>query len=108
MDERLYWLGFSVFPGIGPARFNMLLNHFGSAKDVWNAKTTDLKAAGIGETLTQKFDDFRNTFLFQEYMKKMEDKQVAFFTLFDKEYPELLKKNKKSTFCTLCKREFCI
>jgi hypothetical protein len=31
MEERLYWLGFSVFSGIGPVRFGKLLDRFGTA-----------------------------------------------------------------------------
>ncbi len=37
-DEKLYWLGFSAFPGVGPKRFALLRKYFGSAKKAWQAK----------------------------------------------------------------------
>src|SRR6187431_1964424 len=36
-DERPYWIAFSHVPGIGPARFSNLLQHFGSAQSAWQA-----------------------------------------------------------------------
>ena len=43
MDERDYYLGFSVFPGIGPVKFSQLIKKFGSAKDAWGAPEKDLE-----------------------------------------------------------------
>ena len=42
MQERLYWLGFSVFSGIGPVKFSSLLGRFHSAKEAWSAPEKDL------------------------------------------------------------------
>lgn len=36
-DERPYWVAFSHVPGIGPARFSSLLQHFGDARRAWLA-----------------------------------------------------------------------
>ena len=36
-EERKYWVAFSVFPGVGPVRFRLLRDFFGSAKAAWNA-----------------------------------------------------------------------
>ena len=32
MEEQDFWLAFSVFPGIGPVRFRLLREYFGTAK----------------------------------------------------------------------------
>ena len=86
MEERKYWLGFSVFPGIGPQRFRYLLQEFVSAKDAWNAEEIALKEI-LGEALTDKFIAFRNTFSFDEYEERLAKNQVAFLTLLDSSYP---------------------
>src|SRR4030042_3272870 len=97
IDERLYWLSFSVFPGIGPGRFKVLINSFGSAENAWKASFSDLKEI-FGEKLTEKLDEFRNNFSPLDYFKKLKEENVWFLTLKDKEYPELLAKIKNPPF----------
>src|SRR3989344_8132685 len=89
MEERNYWLGWSVFPGVGPGKFKLILDKFGSAKDAWDADQPDLKNI-IGEKLSSDFEKFRNSFSIENYAKKLEEKGVWFLTQKDKEYPELL------------------
>lgn len=112
MDERNYWLGFSSFPGIGPAKFKKLLDNFGSAKDAWQApggrpfwSEPQGRRLGklIGEELAEKFDNFRNNFSIEKYAGELGNKDVSFVTLKDKEYPELLKKIKNPPFVLYAK-----
>ena len=105
MQERLYWLGFSVFSGIGPVKFNSLLNRFNTAKDSWNAPEKDLLPI-LGESLTPKFLEFRNSFPIQNYEKELNEKKVRFLILTDKEYPQLLKQTRKSPFVLYIKGKF--
>lgn len=97
LDERNYWLGFSSFPGIGPMKLKLLLNNLGSAKEAWYAARSHL-AMLIGETLAEKFDEFRNEFSISDYAEKLVKRDVSFVILTDKEYPELLKKIKNPPF----------
>ena len=91
MHERLYWLAFSAFPGVGPIRFALLLSHFGSAKEVWEASRDDLLKINFGPVLTSKFDRFRREFDVSGYAKKLKDEEVATLILTDEKYPKLLK-----------------
>lgn len=90
MTEREYWLGFSVFPGVGPKTFQKLLSHFGSAKAVWKANASDLRKAGLGSVLTTKLETFRTEFSTKAYIRKLKEKQVSFLVLTDASYPKLL------------------
>ncbi|MBU4015969.1 DNA-processing protein DprA [Patescibacteria group bacterium] len=90
MDERLYWLGFAVFSGIGPVRFQKLLDHFGTAASAWDAGSADLKKAGLGDITVKKLDEFRRNFSIRDYYQKLQDSGVKFFTLRDVDYPKLL------------------
>lgn len=89
-SEQACWLGFSAFPGIGPLRFKLLLQFFGSGENAWKASERELVKIGLGEKLTQKFSDFRNTFSLPKYLEEIKKKEIHVITLRDKEYPSLL------------------
>lgn len=78
-EEKRYWVAFSVFPEIGPMRFQQLLNTFGTAKAAWKAPLSD------------KFIHFRKTFDLDEYLEKLGHLHVSVLTLSDPKYPKLLK-----------------
>ncbi|MBI4067488.1 DNA-protecting protein DprA [Candidatus Gottesmanbacteria bacterium] len=91
MEDRVYYLGFSAFPGIGPLRFKLLVKFFGSAKASWNASYKDLVKINLGEKLAARFIQFRDDFSLSLYISKLKDKEIKFITLFDDNYPKLLK-----------------
>ncbi len=90
ITEAEYWLAFSVFPGIGPMRFGLLRQYFGSAKASWNATVSDLSKTGLGENLIVSFDKFRHEFDISGYKKKLKDLHVTALTLDDPRYPKRL------------------
>ena len=94
MSEKSYWLAFSVFPGIGPAKFFKLLNHFGSAENAWTASVNELKASKIGGTLPEQLDNFRKSFSISEYEEQLHHAKVSYVTSFEKSYPSLLAASK--------------
>src|SRR3972149_6730146 len=91
MEERFYYLGFSLASGIGPKTFGSLLKYFKTAKRAWEAPGTDLKNSGLGEKTTQKFITHRNNFSFEDYQRRLKLTKVNFLALCDKTYPDLLK-----------------
>jgi DNA processing protein len=46
-EELAHWVAFTRVPGIGPARFQKLLDFFGDAATAWRAGQDDLLAAGL-------------------------------------------------------------
>lgn len=90
MDERYYYLGFSAFPGVGPVTFAKLLNHFGSAKDAWEA-TEETLTEVVGQNLTDKLIAFKKTFSLEKFIEDLDRKHIKFLCLADKNYPVLLK-----------------
>jgi len=91
-DEKLYWLAFSAFKGIGPKRFALLKNYFGSAKKAWEAKKKELLEIGLGPKLTSRLLDFRNDFKPSSYFLRLREKEIECYFLDDENYPENLKK----------------
>lgn len=106
MDERLYWLGFSVFSGIGPVRFKRLLDYFGTAQSAWGASVADLKKARLGDITAKRLDEFRYNFPITDYFHKLRDADVKFFTLSDSQYPEFLSRIKNPPFVLYVKGDF--
>ncbi|MBI3385798.1 DNA-protecting protein DprA [Candidatus Gottesmanbacteria bacterium] len=98
MGETKYAVGFSVFPGIGPVRFKLLREYFGSAKKAWNAPMSEFKKIRLGEKLAGEFDHFRNTFDLDDYLGQLEKLHVAVLTLSDPKYPKLLKQLSDAPF----------
>jgi DNA processing protein len=91
MEERVYWLGFSSFHGIGPTKFNMLLEMFWTAENAWNATETELLHSGIGDKTAQKFLDFRKQFHLESYAEQLAKAHVSYLIQDEKAYPQLLK-----------------
>lgn len=96
-DERLYWVGFSVFPGIGPKKFEQLLTAFGSAESAWNAKEKEFEAV-VKPAITKKFLAFKNEFFIESYQRELEKKEAWYVILTDNEYPRLLKEIENPPF----------
>jgi len=90
-DEKLYWLGFSAFPGVGPKRFALLRKYFGSAKKAWQAKRENFLKLGFSEKLVSDFDKFREEFNLSSYSLRLENHKIKALTIEDKDYPENLK-----------------
>lgn len=91
MDEKDYWLGFSVFPGIGPRRFQALYSYFGSAKAAWHASVADLLSIRLPPSLVTSFDTFRADFQCVRYRASLKELRVRTVTLLDDNYPHLLR-----------------
>lgn len=107
MDEKAYYLGFSLFPGIGAALFDKLLKRFGSAEAAWNGSETELIDT-VSEKLTEKFLAFRSTVHLDEEMEKVVQKDVQLVTIADKNYPRLLKKISPPPFLLYIKGDISI
>jgi DNA processing protein len=102
MNERSYWLGFSLFSGVGPGRFAKLLSAFGSAKDAWDATTEDLEKV-LGKALAAKFSDFRLKTSLEDYEEQLHKSNVCYLTLQDIDYPILLAQSKNAPFVLFVK-----
>jgi len=91
MTEREYFLGFSYFGEIGPVKFKLLFDYFGSAETIWLAPKNELINTGLNNNLVERFVAFRKDFDFGEQQTELSRKEIKFFSLIDKEYPEVLK-----------------
>lgn len=91
MDEKNYYLGFSLAKNIGPVSLRKLINHFGSARLAWEGSEIELRKAGLGEKTYEQFKIFREEFNFEEYLEKLARAKVWLVASFEKEYPKGLR-----------------
>ncbi|MBI5019460.1 DNA-protecting protein DprA [Candidatus Gottesmanbacteria bacterium] len=92
MDADLpFFVGFSEFPGIGPMRFRLLYEYFGSAMAAWKASAMELTHIGLGSTLTEEFHAFRSTTDPEKSLDNLTRHHVAAVAITDIRYPKLLK-----------------
>lgn len=90
-EETRYWIGFSVFPGIGPVRFKLLLDYFGTAKTAWQASTHAMHSLHLSERIITEFAAFRKTFDLDAYISDLTLKHIGVLTLQHPKYPRRLK-----------------
>ncbi len=91
MDQAKYWVGFNIVPGIGPARLNKLLHHFGDAKVAWHAAPLELARVGLDRKSLQNLLTIRSKLDLDLEMQRIADAGAVVLTLQDDAYPRLLR-----------------
>jgi DNA processing protein len=97
-DETAYWIAFSVFPGIGPVRFRLICEYFGSAKNAWHATREELKQIHLPASLVSSFLQFRDTWNPQKYLDRLQVLHVSALPSFDPKYPARLRQISDAPF----------
>ena len=91
MDEKLYWIGFTLVKGIGAVRFRRLLDHFGDAELAWSANPVDLAEAGLSLTLVERLVAAREKVDLSQIWEQTLSKGIQVLTWMDEAYPQRLK-----------------
>lgn len=97
-DEERRYIGFSVFPGIGPVRFGLLLSYFGSAAAAWHASEKELASVHLSSSLVDSFTAFRKQFSIDAYVNELAVNHVIPLTCTHPRYPKLLKEISDAPF----------
>jgi len=91
MGDRKYLVGFNIVPGIGPARLNKLVSHFGDARLAWEASSLELARSGLDRKSLQSLLHTRARIDLDSEMQRLEGTGVGVLTLEDATYPRLLR-----------------
>jgi len=90
-DEYLIWL--SGIAGMTLVRANILLDYFGSARDIWSAPSELIYCAKkIPERILENIINSRDEKKINFYIKSMIKNKIDFISRNSKRFPELLKK----------------
>ena len=90
-DETRYWLGFSLIPAIGPARFSQLESHFKNLGDAWRASAGELRMAGLDDAAVKAVSEARPKIDVDRELSAMTKLGIELITWHDKLYPARLK-----------------
>ncbi len=89
--DLAYWLAFNRVKGIGPARFRLLLEAFGSAEAAWTADARAWQAAGLDTRSTASLERQRRTIVPEAQVERLVKLRVSVLCLRDTAYPRLLR-----------------
>ncbi|MBV9688783.1 MAG: DNA-protecting protein DprA [Ktedonobacteraceae bacterium] len=93
LEQLMYWIAFSRVLGIGPVRFQLLLDFF--QEDVaaaWRADRKALAEAGLDRGTIEKFLVQRDAIIPQRELERLERLRIHVITWKDASYPPLLRK----------------
>src|ERR1051326_6752600 len=91
MDERAYWVLLSTVAGIGPIRFQRLLDLCGSAESAWGASDLALAQAGLERRAISAIKRLRKTTTPEQTLSALVASGIAPITLLDPQYPDNLR-----------------
>ncbi len=86
-----YWLAINRVKGIGPARFKLLHDAFGSAQEVWQATPADWQEAGLDARTTAAFEQQRSRITPAAELERLVKLRVHVVRTLDDGYPRLLR-----------------
>lgn len=86
-----YWLALNRVRGIGPARFRLLLERFGSARDAWEATPAGWQAAGLDSRTVAALEKQRRGIEPAAEVERLLKLRVGALRTIDPAYPRLLR-----------------
>jgi len=91
MDDKRYWIGFTLVKGIGAVRFQRLLERFGDGESAWRATPADLAGAGLGLKMIERLVAVRKKVDLSLIWDQIQSKGIQVLTWLDEAYPQRLK-----------------
>lgn len=91
MEQRKFWVAFSLVKGIGAVRFRALLNYFGDLETAWQASPKALMQAGLSEKMVGRLIEVRETKDPDKMIQWIAQQNIQVLTWEDGSYPSLLK-----------------
>jgi DNA processing protein len=91
MDDKRYWVGFTLIKGIGAVRLQALIQHFGGLEAAWLAAPGDLAKAGLGPKLIERLIQARSSVDLERVIERISNQGIHVVTWEDAAYPGRLK-----------------
>jgi DNA processing protein len=91
MDDLKYWLGFNLVTGIGPAKFQALLDYYGDLGTAWTAPEDQLQRIGLDRRAIAALQEARSTLDLDAYRERVNAAGFQVLTWQSEQYPRLLR-----------------
>ena len=92
LENKKYWIWFSLIKGLGCVRKNKLLKIYGTPEEIYKlSKRELLKVDGIGEETVTNIIEAKNEKILNYHIKYMEENNIDIIHICEKSYPQALK-----------------
>ncbi len=91
MDDKRYWVGFTLIKGIGAVRLQALIHHFGDLETAWKANPAELAEAGLGAKLVERVVQARESVDLEKISEQIARQGIQILTWNDESYPARLR-----------------
>src|SRR3989344_7724842 len=88
--DHIFFNAFNQIPQIGSVRMQRLLNFFPNLETAWQASRSDLRQAGLEDSIVMKILELKSAIDPETEYAKLETLGIRTLTFLDKAYPELL------------------
>lgn len=90
-EERGYWVALSMATGLGPIRFQRLLQICGDVRAAWRASDLDMAAAGLERRTIESLKRLRSTTSPAAALDALQRAAISALTIADEDYPSNLR-----------------
>ncbi len=90
-DEKSYWIGFSLIPGINRVKLGLLETYFGGLKQAWQATSHELNQSGLDTKCIQSIITKRPDIDIGTEIIKLDKLGIRVLNYHDASYPQRLK-----------------
>ena len=91
MNNIPYLLALHSIDGLGPIRLKALLDHFKDPKLAWEADLRKIRETGVPKNVAELLVETRKSLDPRGYAQSIKDMGIKWLTIFDDNYPKLLK-----------------
>lgn len=91
LAEKRYWIGLNLIPNLTPKTFRILLDHFASPRQIWEAPLEKLREIPGFERSAARFARHRERVDWENELREIERRGLSVITIADREYPKSLR-----------------
>lgn len=92
LENKKYWIWFSLIKGLGCVRKNKLLKIYGTPEEIYKLNKSELlKIDGIGEETATNIIESKNEKILNYHIEYMKENNIDIIHICEKSYPQILK-----------------
>ena len=92
LEKKKYWIWLSLIPNLGSKKKEKLLKLYKEPENIYNLTEKELLGIkGIGEKTIQNILDKKFKDIIQKHIEYMQKNKIDIISIYDKEYPHILK-----------------
>ena len=92
LENKKYWIWFSLIKGLGCIRKKKLLELYKTPERIYNLPKEELlKVDGIGNEIVKNIVEVKNERLLDYHIKYMKENNINIIHICEKNYPQMLK-----------------